>query len=122
MIIINSLIIATDAREKFVAEEFEETASSTSYDVNRATIFRDFVQLYSDHPDLVFHFPIRISFMDEGEVDFGGVARDCFSAFWEQAYTTIFDGSALLSPSSHVSPSKFSNLGKIWLVYFWVRL
>ena len=70
----------------------------------------DFVQLYANHPYIVFHFPIRISFE---AVDFGGVTRDCFSVFWEQAYTTIFDGSALLSPSSCVSPSKFSNVGKI---------
>lgn len=46
------------------------------------------------------HFPILVEFKDEEGADFGGIMRDFFSAFWEETYKRLFDGSALLTPIS----------------------
>ena len=44
--------------------------------------------------------PFRIQFQGERAIDFGGVAREMFSIFYECVYQNLFDGSALLSPCS----------------------
>ena len=46
-------------------------------------------------------FPLRIRFAGEIAFDTGGVCRDMFSAYWEQAYQMFFDGSSLLTPVLH---------------------
>ena len=45
----------------------------------------------------------------------GGVARDAFSAFWENAYLAMFDGESLLILAIHhkVDMNKFPVLGLI---------
>ena len=48
-------------------------------------------------------FPLRIRFVNEMAIDSGGVCRDLFSVFWEEAYLKFFDGSSLLSPAMHAS-------------------
>lgn len=50
-----------------------------------------------------------MKFKDEQAIDAGGVARDAFSAFWEQAYLAMFDGGSLLIPAMHhkINMSKF---------------
>lgn len=65
--------------------------------------------------EIVSEFPFRISFVDEQAVDTGGVCRDMFSAFWEEAYVRLFDGEALLVPVLHpkADVADFSVLGII---------
>ena len=54
-------------------------------------------------------------FQDEDGINFGGVSRDFFSGFWEQAYKIMFDGAALLAPISHAETpmNEFTVLGKV---------
>lgn len=42
-----------------------------------------------------------VGFVGELGVDAGGLTRDMFSAFWEEAYCRFFDGGSLLSPVVH---------------------
>ncbi len=46
--------------------------------------------------EILSHSVLRISFKDELAIDTGGVCRDMFSSFWEQAYLKNFDGETLL--------------------------
>ena len=51
--------------------------------------------------DVVGECPIMIEFLDEIGIDHGGLHRDMFSAFWEKAYTVLFEGATLLIPMIH---------------------
>ena len=42
---------------------------------------------------------MHMMFKDELAVDYGGVSRDMISAFWEEAYRKLFDGSSFLTPT-----------------------
>ena len=76
--------------------------------------------------DVVSKCPIYIKFFGEDGVDFGGVQRDMFSAFWKEAYTKFFEGSNLLIPMvnphielsvaiSHFWPDYLSCLFGCWI-------
>ncbi len=57
-----------------------------------------------------------MQFKEERALDIGGVTRDMFSAFFIQAYISLFDGSCLLYPAVHASSidmTTFSTLGAI---------
>ena len=84
-------------------------------EVNRSTVFNDALAIYSTKPYLANQFPILVEFEGEDGVDFGGVGRDFFSAFWDEAYKRLFDGAALLTPVSHadIQIDDFTTLGKI---------
>ena len=60
-------------------------------------------------------FPLRIKFAGEIAFDTGGVCCDMFSAYWEQAYKTFFDGSSLLTPAlhPHVDMSQLPQVGVV---------
>ena len=53
--------------------------------------------LYRDG-EILKQFPIYIEYIGEMAVDYGGVQRDMFSAFWEKAYSALFEGASLLTP------------------------
>lgn len=58
--------------------------------------------LYKNNREQILQeYPLRIRFQGERAIDLGGVARDMFSAFYEEAYKRIFDGSSLLCPIVH---------------------
>ena len=59
--------------------------------------------------------PLFIAYDNENAIDEGGVSRDMFSAFWEKAYSTLFDSAALLVPFilPTTDVSIFPILGKI---------
>ena len=67
--------------------------------INRANIYCDVINLYSTSKDVVNEYPFRVRFSGEKAFDIGGVARDMFSAFFEVAYTKLFDGLSLLIPN-----------------------
>ena len=85
--------------------------------VRRSHIYEDVIKLYStDLACILDEFPFRTSFEGERAVDVGGVTRDLFSAFFEEAYVKHFDGASLLVPvdiPNTYSPP-FSALGAIF--------
>lgn len=70
--------------------------------INRREVFRDVMELLS-RDEVLEEFPLQISFAKELAIDHGGVCRDMFSAFWEEAYHQFFDGSILLTPCMHAN-------------------
>ena len=68
--------------------------------INRASIYEDVITLYQDE-HVLKECPIYIEFIGERAVDYGGVQRDMFSAFWEKAYSALFEGATLLTPMVH---------------------
>jgi len=82
--------------------------------INRNDLYQDVIHLYQDN-QFVKECPIFIEFNGEMALDYGGVQRDMYSAFWEKAYTMFFEGSSLLTPMVHpqVNISLFPVLGKI---------
>lgn len=82
--------------------------------VDRSTIFASVIDLYSKG-DIINECPLQIKFASEMAIDAGGVTREMFSAFWEQAYQLLFDGATLLIPLLHPQSdmSLFPILGKI---------
>ena len=87
---------------------------SVPHIVERKNAYEDMLALFCDD-EILKEFPLRISFSNESAIDGGGVCRDLFSAFWEEAYLKFFDGSSLLSPAMHASVdmSSLPLLGKI---------
>ena len=84
--------------------------------VDRATIFDSVIKLYtSELPQILQEYPFRIKYRDEKAVDVGGVSRDMFSAFFEEAYTKLFDGGSLLAPAvlPHIDISVWPVMGAI---------
>ena len=60
-------------------------------------VFVDVLKMYSDKA-ILREYPLHMEFEGEMAVDQGGVTRDMYSAFWEECYSTVFDGSTLLVP------------------------
>lgn len=84
--------------------------------INRSRIYEHAIETYLEKPNLANHFSdMFVSFTGEEAVDFGGVSRDFFSGFWEEAYKKMFDGAALLTPACHadVDVDQFEVLGRI---------
>ena len=82
--------------------------------VNRSNIFEDVIDMYREG-DIVGEFPIYIIYEGERGVDEGGVQRDMFSAFWEEAYTRFFEGATTLVPMVHpqIDMSIYPILGRV---------
>ncbi len=88
----------------------------TPHPVKRSQIFQDVLNLYSKSRDIVLsEYPFRTRFIGELAIDVGGVTRDVFSAFFEEAYAKCFDGSSLLTPSDNpfIESSTMLTLGTI---------
>ena len=82
--------------------------------VNRKTLYDDVLQLYRINSTTILHeYPLKVAFNQERAIDCGGVSREMYSAFWEEAYRNLFDGSSLLIPITHKKSamSVFSTLG-----------
>lgn len=82
--------------------------------VDRESIFSSVVELYSVNTT-VNEFPLRVHFKGEKAIHVGGVFRDMLSAFWDEAYCTLFDGGCLLTPVLHLQMdlAVFPILGQI---------
>lgn len=61
-------------------------------------VFSEVLNMYAGDGPVLSECPLHIEFEDEMGVDQGGVTRDLFSAFWEECYTLMFDGSSILVP------------------------
>ena len=73
---------------------------SIEHFINRATVYEDVINLYCDG-EILKECPIYIEYIGGMAVDYGGVQRDMFSAFWEIAYSALFKGASLLTPIFH---------------------
>ena len=72
------------------------------YKVVREKIFESVVNIYqSNINSIVTEYPFQVQFDGEKAVDMGGVSRDMFTAFFEEGYQKLFDGSTLLMPAVH---------------------
>ncbi len=67
----------------------------------QSNIFNEVISLYENYEEILREYPFRIRFEGERAIDVGGVARDMFSAFYEEAHECLFDGSSLLCPIVH---------------------
>ena len=59
-----------------------------------------FLSIYGNE-NICQEYPIDIEFESEEAIDHGGVQREMFSAFWEQAYLQPFEGATILIPLLH---------------------
>ena len=96
------IIYAVDElREKFMCDTLT-TRHGGPRPVKRERIYEDVIETYQDNlTDLLEEYPFRIRYENERAVDTGGVCRDMFSAFWEEACMKHFDGEQLLVPAIH---------------------
>ena len=61
--------------------------------VHRQHIYSDVMETYGENlNEVLVEFPFRIRYEDELAVDTGGVCRDMYSAFWNEAYIQHFEG------------------------------
>lgn len=68
----------------------------------RENIYSDVIETYQDNiTDILEEYPFRVRYEKERAIDTGGVCRDLFSAFWEEAYLKNFDGETLIVPAIH---------------------
>ena len=86
----------------------------TEHFISRATVYEDVINLYRDG-EILKECPIYIEYIGEMAVDYVGVQRDIFSAFWETAYSVLFKGASLLTPMFHpeMDLTLFSVVGRI---------
>jgi len=77
-------------------------------------VFEDVMKLYG-HEKMTKEFPMNIKFQSEKALDQWGVTREMYSAFWEEAYATYFDGEGVVIPMIHaqIDMEAFSTLGAI---------
>lgn len=85
-----------------------------THTVRRSYILEDVLSLYGNE-NICQEYPIDIEFESEEAIDHGGVQREMFSAFWEQAYLQLFEGATILTPLIHpqTDTTVFPVLGRI---------
>lgn len=91
---------ADDRRLTFINSICTQQLGLSFHVVKRGNIYEDVMALLSND-NVLAELPLRIKFAGEIAMDTGGVCRDMFSAFWEEAYKHFFDGSSLLTPVLH---------------------
>jgi len=82
--------------------------------VDRRNLFNNVISLYLEG-DILNEYPVQIEFATEMAIDAGGVTREMFSAFWEEAYQKLFEGATLVIPLLHPQSDMglFNTLGSI---------
>jgi hypothetical protein len=68
--------------------------------MNRSKVFNRMMELFGD-PCSSDKFPFIVRFEGEMGVDTGGLAREAFSIFWEEACAKYFDGPCVVTPLIH---------------------
>ena len=87
------------------------------HNIDRSNIYDDVVNLYSkNNGTVVNECPFHVQFCNEKAVDIGGVTRDMFSAFFDELYVRMFDGSTTLYPAVHASVdlTAFRVIGRVF--------
>lgn len=91
--------------------------------IRRDAVYDDVFNMYQrELADIIKEFPFWIEYSNERAVDTGGVCRDMFSCFWEEAYLKHFDGESLLVSAINANSEmlKFPVLGAILAHGFFV--
>ena len=73
----------------------------TPHTVIRREIFQSVMALYRTERTIPNEYPLCIVFDKERAIDLGGVSRDMFTAFFDEAYKELFDGCTLFMPAVH---------------------
>ena len=110
-----SIYIAEAQRTDYL-KSLGMSAGLRAHIVSRCTLFDDVMLLYQIHfKDFEMEYPFCVRFSGEKAIDTGGVARDMFSAFFEDCYIKLFDGGSLLCPAvhPHIPMSKLPTVGAI---------
>lgn len=68
--------------------------------IDRKNLYEDVIDIYRIG-EILGECPIDIKFSGEEALDYGGVQRDMFSAFWEVVYSKYFEGATILIPMVH---------------------
>lgn len=55
----------------------------------------------TDQETIVNEYPFSVAFEGERAIDLGGMSRDMFTAFFDEAYKNLLDGCTLLTPAVH---------------------
>lgn len=110
------IVILVDAARCAFMMDILDTHHGMPHTVRRESIYDDVIEIYTENLcDILVEFPFRIRYDNEKAIDTGGVSRDMFSSFWEEAYIKHFDGEKLLVPA--VQPGMdmhvYSQLGTI---------
>ena len=74
--------------------------SGEKHTIRRAHAMEDVIKLYRQG-QIVRECPLRIAFSGEIAIDHGGVSREMFSLFWEEAIRRHFEGSKSVTPLVH---------------------
>ena len=84
------------------------------HSVNRWDLYENVLKLY-ENEKVVEEYPLFIAYNSEKAIDGGGVTRDMFSAFWNEAYRNLFDGATMLVPFVHpkTKMANFPTIGRI---------
>ena len=75
-------------------------SSGPMHVVDRAAILKTVFNLY-EKESIALEYPMCVKFEGEVGVDEGGVQRDMYTAFWQEAYTHLFEGSTTVIPMVH---------------------
>ena len=88
--------------------------AGAKHTVQRCSLYDDVMNLYQSG-EIIKESPLYTAYDSELAVDEGGVTRDMFSAFWEEAYSRLFDGATILIPLIHSQTDMgvFPILGKV---------
>ena len=92
---------ADNERTEFIKSLTTHRGPIPGHIIRRSSVYADFINLYQcegDKENMVLEYPMRIKYENEKAWDGGGVSRDALSQFWEETYTTLFDGGNLLTP------------------------
>lgn len=94
--------------------KFVKAVEGSTRVIDRDNVYEDVIDLYRCG-EIVGECPIHIKYSNEEALDYGGVHRDMFSAFWEQAYSKFFEGATLLIPmvNPHMDMTIYPILGRI---------
>ncbi len=107
-------LTVTRRRHDFL-ESIPENSGRT-YKVQRTNVFDDVVNLYRrEAASILGETPLQVEYKGERAMDTGGVLRDVFSAFWEDAIPKLFDGGSAVIPAitPHSEMVVFSIIGTV---------
>jgi len=104
----------TDDKEREVFMESINASSGPARIIDRTTIYEAVMKMYNQE-EIALEYPLFIKFTGELGIDEGGVQRDMLTAFWDEAYTRLFEGSTTVIPMIHsqMDMSTFTTLGKV---------
>lgn len=83
-----------------------------NYTIKRDSVYEDVISIYNDGKILT-QYHLTITYDSEMALDDGGVTRDMFSGFWEEAYKFLFEGQSLLIPLIQGEMEIITTIGKV---------